>query len=430
MEKLNLIPELRFSEFTEEWVEKKLGEVADDFSYGMNSAATIYDGTNKYIRITDIDENTRTFSPNPLTSPNGTIETKFRLQKGDMVFARTGASVGKSYLYNNDDGNLYFAGFLIKVSIEKASEKFIFFQTLRSNYNKWVKVMSMRSGQPGINAQEYRNFKFIIPNSLPEQTKIATFLTAVDKRINLLQKKKTELEQYKKGVMQKIFVLNHDYKDLHNDPDFKNQGNQDNQTKSRFRQLRFKKEDGSDFEDWEVKKLGEVAKFFSGGTPRSTNKNYYSGNIPFIGSGDISKNEVNSFITKEAFSSCSAKMVAKGDLLYALYGATSGEVSISKMDGAINQAVLCIRISCNTYLLREILNYNKGKIVSKFLQGGQGNLSANIIRNLKFVIPNSLLEQQKIANFLSSIDKSIENISNQIDDSVVFKKGLLQQLFV
>ena len=77
--------------------------------YGMNSAAKEYDGFNKYIRITDISETSNKFVPNPLTSPDGELEAKYQLQEGDLVFARTGASTGKTYLYDKNDGNLYFA---------------------------------------------------------------------------------------------------------------------------------------------------------------------------------------------------------------------------------------------------------------------------------------------------------------------------------
>lgn len=116
--------------------------------YGMNSAAVGFDGIHKYIRITDIDENARMFRPNPLTSPNGIIDIRYKLSEGDIVFARTGASVGKSYIYNRNDGELYFAGFLIKFSVISGDPYFIFCQTLQESYNKWVQVMSTRSGQP------------------------------------------------------------------------------------------------------------------------------------------------------------------------------------------------------------------------------------------------------------------------------------------
>ncbi len=188
-----------------EWEEKKLGEVADNILYGMNAAAIPYDGENKYIRITDIDENSRRFIPNPLSSPDCEIEEKYKLKEGDIVFARTGASVGKTYLYNINDGNLVFAGFLIKFSIVNANPYFIFIQTFLESYNKWVLTMSMRSGQPGINAEEYKTFPVHLPY-MNEQIKIANFLSAIDEKINHCSNQIEKMEKWKKGLLQKMFV--------------------------------------------------------------------------------------------------------------------------------------------------------------------------------------------------------------------------------
>ena len=134
-----LAPKFRFKEFNQEWEKKTLFDVAENVAYGMNAAATDFDGKHKYIRITDIDVVTGEFKPDPLTSPLGDIDEKFRLKVGDIVFARTGASVGKSYLYNPKDGELYYAGFLIKFSITKANPYFIYTLTLKEAYNKWFK---------------------------------------------------------------------------------------------------------------------------------------------------------------------------------------------------------------------------------------------------------------------------------------------------
>ena len=187
------------------WEKKKLGEVSDKIMYGVNAAAIDYDGKNKYLRITDIDENSRTFCPNPLTSPDGEIEDKYRLKVGDIVFARTGASVGKSYLYNENDGNLFFAGFLIKFSITKANPYFIFCQTLLGAYNKWVQMMSKRSGQPGINAEEYKTLTILLP-CLEEQNKIANFLSTIDEKIRRTENQIQQSLQYKKGLLQNMFI--------------------------------------------------------------------------------------------------------------------------------------------------------------------------------------------------------------------------------
>ncbi|MGJ1198537.1 restriction endonuclease subunit S [Sphingobacterium spiritivorum] len=196
---------MRFPEFTEEWETKKLGEVATNVMYGMNAAATNYDGENQYIRITDIDEQTRLFCPNPLSSPDGELDNKYLLHKGDILFARTGASVGKSYLYNDKDGKIYFAGFLIRLNVRDEDPYFIFSQTLTEKYQRWVLTMSMRSGQPGINAEEYKLLPIVIP-SIQEQEKISSFLLLIDERIQTQNKIIGQLETLIKGLCQKLIL--------------------------------------------------------------------------------------------------------------------------------------------------------------------------------------------------------------------------------
>ncbi len=190
-----------------EWEEKTLGDVSQNVMYGMNAAAKEFDGETKYIRITDIDPSSNRFRPDPVTSPDQPAEDRYKLRRGDIVFARTGASVGKSYLYDESDGNLAFAGFLIRFSIcgEMADPYFVFLQTLSESYWKWVKANSMRSGQPGINAEEYKTFAFQLP-SLPEQTKIANFLTALDRKIESVAQQIRHTQAFKKGLLQQMFV--------------------------------------------------------------------------------------------------------------------------------------------------------------------------------------------------------------------------------
>ena len=181
-------------------------------------------------------------------------------------------------------------------------------------------------------------------------------------------------------------------------------------------------------ESWKRRKLKDFSSFFSGGTPTSTIKKFYNGNIPFIKSGEINSEKTNQFLSEEGLNNSSAKRVNNGDLLYALYGATSGEVGISKMDGAINQAVLCIRGDFNNNLLANYLKKEKNKIVSTYLQGGQGNLSAEIIKNLKLSLP-SLPEQQKIADFLTAVDKRIEFLEKKKTLLETYKKGVMKKIF-
>ncbi|WP_147617722.1 restriction endonuclease subunit S [Oxalobacter paraformigenes] len=193
--------------------------------------------------------------------------------------------------------------------------------------------------------------------------------------------------------------------------------------------LRFKDEHGEEFLGWEEKKLGDVCVTFSGGTPSVTNSTYYNGCIPFIKSGEINKSYTEAFLTEKGLKNSSAKLVKKGDLLYALYGATSGESGISKINGAINQAILCIKSDIlDLKYLKNLLCFNKNRITGMYLQGGQGNLSAEIIKSLKFYFPSSP-EQTKIANFLSAIDEKISHINKKLDLLKQYKKGMMQKIF-
>ena len=182
-------PKIRFKGFSDDWEQRKLGEVCVSFEYGLNAAAKDYDGENKYIRITDIDDETRVFLQSNLTTPDFSLEyaDNYLLQKGDIVFARTGASVGKTYIYRENDGKVYYAGFLIRARIKpEYNAEFVFQNTLTMEYEKYIKITSQRSGQPGINAQEYAEYAFFAPQ-IEEQMQIGGFFRSLDTLITLHQ---------------------------------------------------------------------------------------------------------------------------------------------------------------------------------------------------------------------------------------------------
>ena len=189
-----------------DWTEKTLGEITDNISYGLNAASKKFDSKNKYIRITDIDETTGKYNNLDIVSPDCVLSDEYKLKINDLLFARTGASTGKTYLYNENDGKMYFAGFLIKFSIkEEYYSNFIFYITQTSKYKKWVSIMSTRSGQPGINAKEYSKYKFSCP-VYNEQVKISNIISKID---NIIEKANILLDfynDYKKGLLQKMFI--------------------------------------------------------------------------------------------------------------------------------------------------------------------------------------------------------------------------------
>ena len=173
------------------WEQRKLGDVASSFDYGLNAAATEYDGQNKYLRITDIDDETHEFSKSDLTTPLADLamSADYLLKESDLLFARTGASVGKTYLYRQFDGMVYFAGFLIRARIgEGADPEFAYQATLTDAYKKYVAITSQRSGQPGVNAQEYADYQLMLP-SKTEQQQIGMTLRSLDDLITLHQRK-------------------------------------------------------------------------------------------------------------------------------------------------------------------------------------------------------------------------------------------------
>ena len=405
-----MIPKLRFSEFNDEWEEKKLEDISANGMYGMNAAAIDFDGKNKYIRITDISETSHNFVPNPLCSPNGDLDDKFLLKENDLVLARTGASTGKSYLYNKNDGKLYFAGFLIKFHINHANAKFVFYNTLRSKYENWVKIMSVRSGQPGINAEEYKTLELKLP-SFPEQEKISTFLSVVDKKIVILVKKLMLWKNLKKVIMQQIFS----------------------------QKIRFKNVNDRYYPDWEEKKLGDLAVFTRGPFGGSLKKSI------FVDSGYKvyeQKNAIQNsldigeyYITKAKYNEMIRFSVAEGDLLISCSG-TIGKIVIipeKYQKGIINQALLKITThpKVSNYYLKELLMNSE---MTRHIFGGRGAAIKNVIsvkelKEIEILFP-SFPEQEKIANFFTAIDNKIDQLHQELEINREFKKGLLQHMFV
>lgn len=177
------------------WEQRKLSSIAASFDYGLNAAATEYDGKNKYLRITDIDDATHEFLKSDLTTPLADLamSADYLLEEGDLLFARTGASVGKTYLYRQYDGTVYFAGFLIRARIEESADpEFVYQATSTDAYKKFVAITSQRSGQPGVNAQEYADYQLTLP-SRTEQQQIGMTLRSLDNLITLHQREPTHM---------------------------------------------------------------------------------------------------------------------------------------------------------------------------------------------------------------------------------------------
>ena len=270
---------------------------------------------------------------------------------------------------------------------------------------KWYREIYMISAEGARNhgllnvpTEEFFDTKHYLPENTDEQRKIADFLIALDRRIETQQSLVDNLKKYKRGVMRAIF---------------------------RDKAILF-----SETTKWKSVRLGDECTFFSGGTPKSTDSSFYGGAIPFIRSGEIHSDKTELFLTDDGLKYSSAKMVSKGDLIIALYGATSGEVDISKIDGAINQAILCIRPSwINKVYLKYLLEDRKDDILNTYLQGGQGNLSAEIIKNLIFDIPDEG-SQLVVVDFLNTMDRRINSSIMLMENLITLRSGLMQQLFI
>lgn len=183
-------------------------------------------------------------------------------------------------------------------------------------------------------------------------------------------------------------------------------------------------------DEWKIVKFQNVGNFYSGGTPLSHNDSYYDGNIPFIRSGEINKNKTELYLSEEGLINSSARLVKTGDVLLALYGATSGEVSISKIDGAINQAILAIIPNDNfsNYFIKNYFVIKKSEINTKYLQGGQKNLSGKIIKSIDGKFPKNC-EQSQIGSFFKSLDEKLELEEEKYKKLINFKKAMLEDMF-
>ena len=197
MTELGLIPN--------DWEVKNLGSITQNFSYGVGAEAVSFNGRTKYIRITDIDDDSHRFIPSPLTSPSF-YENKHVVQENDLLIARTGASVGKTYLYDSKDGKLIFAGFLIKMNVCEANSKFVFYSTLTKYYQDWIVSESARTGLPGVNLQQMKKLQIALPPTIEEQTAIANVLSDMDTEISALETKLAKYRTLKTGMMQQLLT--------------------------------------------------------------------------------------------------------------------------------------------------------------------------------------------------------------------------------
>ncbi len=203
------IPKIRFMNFNDKWKYIILSEISNSIEYGLNASAKDFDGIHKYLRITDIDDSSRLFLTDKLSSPDVNFSEEdyenYKLQKNDLLFARTGASVGKTYLYRESDGEVYYAGFLIRARLRDSFDgNFVFQQTLTDKYKQFIEITSQRSGQPGVNGKEYGEWK-IGMTSYHEQSAIGSLFRTIDDLLASYKDNLANYQSFKATMLSKMF---------------------------------------------------------------------------------------------------------------------------------------------------------------------------------------------------------------------------------
>lgn len=393
------------------WEQRKLGELAVTFGYGLNAAAKSFDGRHKYIRITDIDESTRRFLCSSLTSPDIDFEeaAPYRLAEGDVLFARTGASVGKSYRYVRTDGEVYFAGFLIRFRFkDKEAAEFVFQNSLTAKFQNFIKTSSQRSGQPGINAQQFSGYQIAVPNS-EERERIGSFFSRLDTAITLHQRKLETLKKLKRTLLQKMFPKKGQLKPELRFPGFTN--------------------------DWEQRKLEELAsKFTGGGTPNTSNPNYWNGEIPWIQSSDLKEDDVLSLtvkkhISQEGLKNSATKIVPKNSLVIVTRVGV-GKLVVNTQEIATSQDFLSLSgIKGDSRFLAYSL-YSLLKKITRRVQGTsiKGITKTDFLKET--ILVPALEEQEKISSCMVEVDKLITLHQRKLETYKKLKKSLLQKMFI
>ena len=414
MGNLKSVPKLRFPEFQEPWYSSEITEV-------------LKIGSGKDYKHLDIGEI-------PVFGTGG-LMTKVNeyLYDGETVCIGRKGTIDKPMFYS---GKIWTVDTLFYTyAFKKIEPIFVYYLFLNINWKQYNEA----SGVPSLSKSTIEKIVINYPLSTinsNEQNKIATFLSAVDEKLQALKKKKSLLEEYKKGVMQQLFrqpePSTEAYENEEDQAAIKSQPSKKSK-KSPFRQLRFKREDGGDFPDWEVKKLGEVLDIQGGFAFKSSNFN--QGNTKVIRIGDISPNiYLNSFTGVYSNENPGNKyLVRKNDFLMALSGATFGKVGKIKDEniGYINQRVAAFKTKfCLEFFFQLVQTEAfKDYINSIPSASAQPNISNNDILKYDSYLP-SHLEQTKIANFLSALDEKINGVQVQIEKMEIWKKGLLQSMFV
>lgn len=384
---MSRVPRIRFKGFEEDWEQRKVGAICSISTGKSNTQDRVEDG--KY----------------PFYVRSSIVERSNRYLFDEEAVLTVGDGVGTGKVFHYVDGKYDLHQRVYRMfDFEKDISAKYFFYYFSNNFYDRVMAMTAKTSVDSVRYEVISDMDIIVPH-IKEQKFIADIFQNFDHLITLHQRKLEKLKIIKKSMLENLFPQNGE----------------------KTPKIRF-----SGFtEDWEQRKLGEVTTSYSGGTPNVSNCEYYGDEIPFIRSGEINNFHTDLFITEKGLVNSSAAMVKEGDILYALYGATSGEVSRSKLKGAINQAILAIlpKAKYDSEYIAQWLKTKKRCIVDTYLQGGQGNLSGNIVKN--FIVDfSSYNEQLSIGNFASSLDHLITLHQSKLEKLQKIKKSMLESMFV
>lgn len=397
------VPKLRFKEFSGNYINTKIGSVVKA-SQGLQIAISNRfnepsDDRVHYITIPYTQGNKVEYIENPKKSVICT--------KNDILVVRTGSGVGK--ILRGFEG-AFHNNFFKLVTKDTLNDDYLYYFLHKPKTKFLMNTYAGTSAIPDLNHGDFYSIDIAFPNNINEQEKIASFLTSVDTKIEQLTQKEEFLKQYKKGVMQQIFS----------------------------QEVRFKADDGSEYAPWEEKKLGNV---FSGikGQGLSKGDIVSDGINKCILYGELYTTypEVIKKVVSKTNSSSGVKS-RKGDLLVPCSTTTTGidlaDVTALNEDDVLlggDITILRFKKEGNPIFFAYYLTHYKKHNLAKYGQGSTiVHMYYNHFKNMKIEYPASIEEQEKIANFLSSIDSKIEQVTKQIESTKEFKKALLQQMFV
>lgn len=403
-----LTPRLRFKEFREELEETRFGKVVESNLYGPRFNANDYseNGNVKTIRGTDLGRDGEIkYDQVPLARLDDNTVSNHKLEDGDIVMITT-AECGATGVFRKQDIDYLSSAYGVRIRLNKLGFPYYFkyfFQThlAKKEINSFIRKATV-ANLPG---SDILRIKLFLPTH-PEQQKIASFLSAVDEKIQQLTRKKELLEQYKKGVMQQLFSG----------------------------KLRFKDEKGKLYPKWEEKKLGEIGEIVSGLTysPEDVNEN----GVLVLRSSNVQQRQIvfddNVYVN---VGSDDFNPVQESDILICVRNGSRDLIGKNALIGkesiglAFGAFMTVFRSKFNKYLFHYFDTAAYKKAVHRNLGATINSINGSDLKKFKVSFPTEE-EQQKIASFLTALDAKIESVAAQIAHTQTFKKGLLQQMFV